>query len=308
MWLAACAAHGDPPPTATPPVVPTQTPAPWSPDPQSFIPSGARIANTMYVDSDGGGLSEWVVIYQDRGAGRGLVIRREGEGGRTYPLGGAPPAALFQQGWIATTVRDINGDGQIEIMVSGANRDGGQSINVFQWDGQTYASLLSLTGEKGVAIDDAENKGIYDFTALQLLFPRAAIIRTTHAEWRQSAYQQTSDVLFLLGSPIALSTPEEVTLAYYTYLRRGQTEQAFALLGEPQKLLTPLDALAALSRELDGASVETMEVVEESSSRAVVSLSVRTATSAAGQVIRLYVWHLQKENQRWVLWALTAPP
>src|SRR5438105_12875926 len=249
-------------PGRAPTILPPQaTPEPltvWPPTLTDFMPGGARLIYSSEVDTDGDGVNEMLVIYQVGTSGRGLVIRREGANGRAYPLGADQPVELFQDAWTGNTVRDINADGKIEIMVEGIVKGDSTTVSVFQWNGKAYATLLSLTGTQGVAIDDAQARGIFDFTALQMLFERSSIIRATHAEWDKGAYAVESDVLFLLGTPDKYNYPEEAALAYYIFLDKDQPQDMFALLTEPQASKTPQQALEDLSRTLDNVTVSTL--------------------------------------------------
>ncbi len=319
LVLAACAAQSEPTsmPTGAPiiietpsaPPIPTAAPVAtlvtrtqWPPDVKTFVPQGAQIVDSAEADSDGDGISEMVVIYKEQGVGRGLVIRREGENGKAYMLGGDKPPELFRESWTANTIRDINKDGKIEIMVEGVIQQMATSLNIFQWNGKAYETLLSLSGGEGIAIDDAENKGVYDFTALQLLFPRSAIIHTTHAEWKKTAYEVTSDVLFLLGPPTTFNYPEEAALAYYIYLNKDEPEKMFALLTEPQRSKTPLQTLVELSRNVENVRVESLKIDEEKADSATVTLNVISVDRASQKEQPSQpVWRLKKEGKQWRL-------
>jgi hypothetical protein len=299
------AAGPAPTPSARPgPTTPatSQPQTQWPPNLQDFLPAGARVVDSSEVDTDGDGVSEMLVIYREGGGGHGLVIRREGAGGRAYPLGADKPVQLFQASWTDNTVRDINADGKIEIMVEGADTGSATTVSVFQWNGRGYATLLSLSGTQGVAIDDPQARDIFDFTALQLLFDRSAIMRATHAEWDKGAYALKSDVLFLLGPPDRSNYPEEAALAYYIFLDKADPEAMYALLTEPQKSKTTLKALQDLSRSVDGVSVTSLRIDEEMSDSAQVTASVVSVEHGSGKEQRAEtVWRLKKENGQWRL-------
>ncbi len=324
VWLGACLAAcgggappagGPPSPTATaarsmpaptrsaspaPPTV--ERPATWPPALQDFVPSGARVVDASEVDTDGDGLSELLVIYSDGGSGRGLVIRREGPTGRAYPLGADKPVELFRDSWTGNTVRDINADGKTEIMVEGVVKGSATTVSVFQWNGSAYVTLLSLTGTQGVAIDDPQARDVFDFTALQLLFERSAIMRATHAEWKDNAYALGSDVLFLLGPPDRTNYPEEAVLAYYTYLGKDEPEQMAALLAEPLKSKTTLKALQDLSRSVDEVSVAALRVDDEKGDSAQVTADVVLTEHDGGKAQSAQqVWRVVKANGQWWL-------
>lgn len=321
MWLSSCGAASEPSPVApsalpspqptvaiaTPiatqlPVATTSARTRWPPDLKTFLPANARVIDVNEVDTDGDGVSELLVIDQENGVGRGLVIRREGDNGRAYALGGNSPAELFQESWTANTVRDINGDGKIEIMVEGVVRGTMTALNIFQWNGSAYASLLSMTGSEGIAIDDPQNSGVFDFTALQVLFQRSAIMRATHAEWKKTAYEVKSDVLFILGAPTTFNNPEEAALAYYIFLDKDDPAEMARLLTEPQKSKTPLNALTALSRSVDSVSVESLKLEDEKPDSATAVLSIRYVEHATQkEQTAQHVWRLKKENNQWRL-------
>ncbi len=323
-WLSACGVSAPPPPSTLAPTplasgVPTSTrtavPTPlaiskpnvqtkWPPELKNFVPASARVVDFSEVDTDGDGVNEMLVIYQDGASGRGLVIRREGANGRAYALGGDKPVELFQESWTGNTVRDINADGKIEIMIEGVVKGTATTVSVFQWNGaeRAYATLLSLTGSEGVAIDDPQARDIFDFTALQLLFQRSAIMRATHAEWNKTAYDIKSEVLFLLGTPNAFNYAEEVALAYYVLLDKDEPEQMYALLTEPQKSKTPLKAIQDLSRGVDGVSVVSLKIDDEKSDSATATLTVSSVDHATQkEQSAQHVWRLKKENGQWKL-------
>ena len=313
LLVAACSAAPAPtlppspaPSRSAPAVLPPQaTPDPrsvWPPTLTDFVPASARLIYSSEVDTDGDGVNELLVIYQEGRSGRGLVIRREGANGRAYPLGGDKPVELFQDAWTGNTVRDINADGKIEVMVEGIVKGATTTVSVFQWTGKAYATLLSLTGTQGVAIDDAQARGVFDFTALQMLFERSSVIRATHAEWDKGAYAVESDVLFLLGTPDKINYPEEAALAYYIFLDKDQPADMYALLTEPQASQTPQKALEDLSRTLDNVTVSTLALDDEQADSARASLEVVSVEHGTGKAQSAQVvWRLKKENGQWRL-------
>lgn len=296
---------GTPAPNAQPSPTPQATSDPrvaWPPDPKAFVPASAVIVDSSEVDTDGDGVGEMLVIYQDQDSGRGLVIRREGAGGLAYPLGGDSKPELFRDHWVSNTVRDVNQDGKVEIVVRGVVHGQAETVHVFQWNGSAYATLLALNGTEGVAMDDPQNDGVLDFTALQMLFQRSAIIHTVHAEWAGKSYRQSDDVLFLLGSAIDFSHPEETVLAYYQAWSDGNTTQMLALLSEPQKTRTPATALAEFARVTSAVHVETLSIDSEEAASAIVSASIRTVDRAThAEQLSKQTWRLTLEDKQWRL-------
>jgi hypothetical protein len=249
-----------------------------------------------------------LVIYSVDGIGRGLVIRRELPAGRAYRLGGSPPADLFREGWGSNIVDDVNGDGKTEIVVEGTVSGSAETLNVFQWNGNAYVSLLSLSGAEGVSVDDLQKNGLLEFSALQLLFKRSAVMQSTHAAWRDGAYRQWGDVQFLLGPPVRFNYPEEAALAYYGYWSQGQPEKMYGLLEEPQRSATPLDVLAEQTRAVESVAVADLSVAGEQEASATVTLEARTTARATqSETTATHIWRLVKVDGQWRLAELQQP-
>ena len=287
-------------PTLQPTLAATPQPPTCKFNASTYVPANARVVNMFSADTDGDGQSEWLIFYQEAGVGRGRVIRCVGDDGLTFALGGATPVELFADKLDAVWVRDVNQDGRNEIMVKGVLRGKAEVAHVFRWDGAMYAMLLALTGAEGVAFDNAQNANLYDFTALQLLFPRSIIIRATHAEWARDAYALEHDVLFLLGAPATFNYPEEATLAYYTFWQKREADEMFRLLSATQKTRTSLAALQQLCSSVDEVRVEQLTVDEETPAQATVSTQVRLKAHGQAQTLNP-VWRLQKEGGSWRL-------
>jgi hypothetical protein len=288
----------------------------------AFLPSGAVVVDVSEVDTDGDGVTELLVIYTIDGIGRGLVIRRELQRGRAYDLGGSapagtgpqalptavpqagslPPAELFRENWGENTVADVNGDGKIEIVVEGTVGGSSETVSVFQWNGSGYVPLLTLSGAEGVAMDDVQKNGNLEFTALQLLFQRSAVMQGTHAAWRDGAYRQWGDIRFLFGPPVRFNYPEEVALAYYGYWGQGQPEKMYGLLAEPQRSQTSLDMLAEQARAVASVAVAALSVSDEQEASATVTLEARLlARAAQAEATEKQIWRVVKVDGQWRL-------
>ena len=285
----------------------------WPPDVAAFLPSGAAAVDVSEVDTDGDGVKEMLVIYTLDGFGHGLVIRRELPAGRAYALGGSVPAELFRERWSENIVADVNGDDRNEVVVEGVVSGSAETLSVFQWNGSAYVSLMKLSGAEGVAVDDPQKNGRLEFTALELLFPRSAMTRGTHAAWRDGAYRQWGDVRFLLGTPLRFNHPEEAALAYYVFWGQAQPEKMAALLADPQRSLTTLEGLAAQTRAFDLVSVASLRVDEErevimGGDEATVTVDARMlARGSQSETTARHIWRLVKLDGEWRLAELQQP-
>jgi hypothetical protein len=309
----------------------------WPPDVPAFLPPGAAAVDVSEVDTDGDGVKQMLVIYTLDGFGHGLVIRREGVAGRAYALGGGvpagtgpspsagfaegtvppmavpqagslPPAELFRERWGENIVADVNGDDRNEVVVEGVSSGSAETLSVFQWNGSAYVSLLSLSGAEGVAVDDPQKNGMLEFIALELLVPRSAMTRGTHAAWRDAAYRQWGDVRFLLGTPLRFNHPEEAALAYYVFWSQAQPEKMAALLADPQRSLTTLEGLAAQTRAFDLVSVASLRVDEEHEAAASVTVDARIlARGSQTETTARHIWRLVKLDGEWRLAELQQP-
>src|SRR5919201_3078508 len=83
MCLAACETTSAPALSRTASATSVAVQTPWRPNLDKFLPGGARVMDSSEVDTDGDGITELLVIYQQGGIGRGLVIRR-GDTERAY--------------------------------------------------------------------------------------------------------------------------------------------------------------------------------------------------------------------------------
>lgn len=323
LWLAACTLPADlpgptgPRPTRTPFVPATPTPAPratadprvrWPPDVPAFLPAGAANVDVSEVDADGDGLKEMLVIYALDGAGRGLVIRREGAAGRAYALGAGAPAELFRERWIENTVADVNGDGRTEVVVEGVVAGSAETLSVFQWNGGGYVTLLSLSGSEGVAVDDPQQNGILEFTALDFPFSRSGIARSTRAAWRDGSYRLDAGYQFLLGTPLRFNYPEQAVLAYYQYWRDAQPEKMLALLADPLRALTTPEGLAAQAHSLASIAVADLRVDDEGQADAGVTAVVRMLPlGGRSEISATHRWRLVNLDDGWHLAELSQP-
>jgi SnoaL-like domain len=167
---------------------------------------------------------------------------------------------------------------------------------------------LALSGAEGVAVDDVQNNGLLEFTALQLLFQRSGVMQGTHAAWRDGAYRQYGEVRFLLGPPVRFNYPEEAALAYYVYWSQGLTEEMYGLLGEPQTYATPPDVLAEQTQAVASVAVANLSVTDEQEASATVMLEVRmTARATQTESSAKYIWRLVKVDGQWRLAELQQP-
>ena len=298
--IALCACEAQ---TAEPSPLPTAEATPVATlDANAFMPENARVITSEEVDTDGDGTSELLIILGQGGAGRGIVVRREGAGAVAYWLGGEKRTELFRAALGRKIVRDVNGDGKVEIVIEGIVGGVAAALNVFQWNGKEYVALLSLTGADGIAMDEPRRDGVLDFTALETLFRSSAIIRATHAEWNQSAYSVKSHVLFVFGAPLGLGYPEETALAYYVHWNKRESGKMFELLGDAQKARTPLAALEGLSGKVESVGVESLSIDEETAEQALIALNVRYLERGAQvEQSEKHVWRLQREGKAWRL-------
>ena len=283
-------------PTRLPTLAPTST---LTPNPtvtiarfSEFLSQDARVVFSTTMDCDNDGVSEVLVLYRDEAAyseGYGLVV--EADGG-VHHLGGETPVELF--GGEATRppveieVYDHNGDGRVEIVVTGQIGVGATAVNIFRWDGAGYPTLLSLLGEDGVSVE-----GGGKVIARSDLSGTGYFIEKV-AAWDGQRYRVSSryDLSVDLDTCLSLEqSPSCAVVAFYDLLDEGDTVIAYALLGkELQAKVSP--------EELDKRFGRTLIALGKDETVDSQTVQIKVMSEGGEQN---GTWHLRLQKGQWVL-------
>lgn len=251
-----------------------------------FLPLDAREVLSTTVDCDDDSELENLVLYGGEDAyseGYGLVVEADGS---VHHLGGELFVTDTASHPVTVEVYDHNGDGRVEIVVTGQIGAGAAAVNIFRWDGAGYPTLLSLIGEDGVSVEEMGR-----VTArFELPWTGYSIEKT--AVWDGNAYSLRSSYSLSLELDACLAledAPSCAVVAFYELLDEGEMKTAHTLLGEKlQAEVTPNDLVQRFGHTLTG--------LEEGAESATVQVKV-----ASEGAERNGTWRLRFQQGEWAL-------
>ena len=335
VLLAACPQQASPTPvvgTAAPAAtsiatrpVPVSTPLPYMPPLQYFISSQAKVLHIAAADTDDDGTVETLVLYRDNSRPgssiRGLIAEPPTVQTPTpspssdtislpdvYWLGSGAAQELFRESWEGLRVEDINGDGLSELLLEGRMDADTSAVHVFQWDGQGYAPLLSFETRGQLSISEIEEVVRFDSVERPVL--RSPIVTLGSAAWADGRYLVSHDTTWESDVPSGAPNPEVALLHYYDSLAKGDIEAARDWLSGTLRDQLAAEDLAERLKWLPDLRLETLELLEETSSAARVMVTLRWTDPLSGETVlsRSEEWSLLLEAGGWRLDRLNGTP
>lgn len=271
------------------------------------LPTGARVLGVATAQPDPDGTVQSVVAYFVRDPGfasfeigrmGAVAVRASGGRADVYKLG----EALGESPYVELAARDLNGDGGVELTVTGGYGAHSSMLRIFTWDGFDYRLLDEFFGDSGVRLSDADGDGISEVIVGVRLYDRAQLRRETLFRWSGAGYVPIhTRWTFSFDDPAYHDYPEAVVLKYYLAISALDYRTAYGLLGggmREEQSYSAFEASFTTSREV---RVEDLELVEEGPETATVRVEI-TSIERDGAATRYEgVWLAERSTGSWRL-------
>jgi hypothetical protein len=243
-----------------------------------------------WEDADGDGGLEWVGMYLRPGDPpelTGFVL--DGETWHDLRPLEDEELGLGQYPTCDLTLRDINADGRVEILIRGYAEDAVELLHIFVWDGTQYWPLAWFEGPAGIRLanedGDLADEVIVSYKAGDGL--RWDAIHTwdgTHYAWTWERYGW-----LFLDRPHAYptDTPENVVISFYLALDDRDLPRAFALLSSATKASQTYEQWAAGFATTVAVEVGAVHELPgtESAPTTLVAAQVRAYDNEGGRIV-----------------------
>lgn len=290
------------PPTATPTATPTPTPAPTiEPAILAALTAEGEAALAArnvaplclrWEDTDGDGASEWAGLYLRPGEPpqlTGFVL----DGAELHDLRPLPPEpgkpdyGLGEYATCEMEVRDVNLDGQVEVLIWGHAESSIGLLHIFAWDGTAYALLGAFQGNAGVYTADTDGDLIDEvfvrYTAGSGLAWEAIYTWDGHNYgWTRERY-----TWFYRDRPHAYptDTPEHAVIAFYLAIDDRDIAGAYNLLSPSVRASHPYTEWAAGYAATVGAETGVVSERANDGNVATVGAQVLAYDNVDGRVV-----------------------
>jgi hypothetical protein len=306
--------------TATP--IPVATPAP--------TPSGAPVVRVTeagqavwaareidplclrWEDTDDDGEPEWVGLYlrpADPPRLEGFVL----DGEAWHVLGAVSTRAPAEDdhglGTYPTCeleVRDINVDGQTELLFHGHAKNDIDLLHIFVWREAGYALLASFRGDAGIEVNNIDGDLAQEVVARYdagegLAWEQIHTWDGAHYGWTWERYSW----LYADRPHAYLSdNPEHTVISFYLALGDRDLPGAYSLFSSAVEAAQPYEAWATGFDTMLAAEVGSVHETERGGDAAKVIAQVRSYDNLEGYVVgRLWdvTWTLVREQGAWQL-------
>ena len=239
-----------PPPTPAPTLDPSVVAANIAAGAARLEAEGVEPLCLRWEDADGDGEPEWMGLYLQPGAPSQLAaFVLDGDtwydllplDGEKHGLGEYPSCEM--------EVRDVNGDGRVEILVWGHAGTSTDLLHIFVWDGETYALLAFFEGDAGVRLENVDGD-LADEVCVGYDAGDGLVWEAVHT-WDGASYGWTWERYgwFYLDRPHVYRTaaPEQAVISFYLAVDDRDLPGAYGLLGpESQAAMPPRSGWSAL--------------------------------------------------------------
>jgi len=241
-----------------------------------------------WEDTDGDGESEWLGLYHQ--AGEPSQLRAFILDGETWHDLQALEDEEYGLGVYATCeldVRDINTDGQVEILIWGHAEKSTDLLHMFAWNGTAYTLLAFFEGEAGIRLEN-EDGDLADEIAVgykvgnNLAWEAVYTWNGTSYGWTWGRYRW-----FFLDRPHSYltDTPEHTVISFYLAVDDHDLPGAYNLLSPAAQVSQPYQAWALGFATTLAAEVDAVQEISRSGSVAVVIAQVRAYDNLDGRVV-----------------------
>jgi hypothetical protein len=278
--------------TPTPTVVPT--PAPTI-DPAAVSAIAARGLARMqdrgveplclrWEDVDADGRAEWVGLYFRDGL-QGFVLDDDvwhdllPQAGSTYGLGEYAACEL--------EVRDVNANGNVEILAWGHAGTSTDILHVFAWDGATYTLVAPFEGEAGVRMENADGD-LLEEVSVRYDAARDLVWEAVYTwDGRQYGWTWERYAWRYLDRPHTYlsDTPEHVVISFYLAIDDRDVPAAYGLLSSEAQATQPYEGWAAGYVTTVAAEVGLVHEQSREGGAATVTAQVRAYDNVDGRVV-----------------------
>jgi len=248
-----------------------------------------------WEDTDGNGDAEWVGLHFRPGEPNRLEafildneswydlrpLRKEKHG-----LGEYPTCEL--------EVRDINADGQVEILIWGHAEASIDLLHIFIWDGATYVLMASFEGEAGIRLENTDGD-LADEIAVGYEAGNNLKWEAVHT-WDGANYGWTWEryTWFYLDRPHVYytDTPEHAVISFYLAINDHDLPGAYGLLSPNAQAAQPSEGWMSGFVTTVAAEVGVVHEINRSGNTATVVAQMRAYDNVDSRVVAT-LWDIQ---------------
>ena len=324
--VSACAPTATSTPSATPTIVPTPTVTPLpTPDPTqvaaTIAAGGARLDAAdveplclRRQDTDSDGELEWLGLYMSAAEPSRLAAfvldgdtyyELQSLEGQEYGLGEYAVCELEQ--------RDVNGDGQQEILIWGHAEMATDLLHLFRWDGSSYSLLGFFDGDAGIRLEDCDGDLIDEVVEGHRVEGWDGLAWEVIYAWDGSNYGWTWDrfTWFYLDRPHSYrsDSPEYAVISFYLALNDRDLPGAHGLLSRTSYPSPGYPSWAAEYDTMLGVDAGAVLEIDRVGDSAQVVAQVRQVDNTEGLVVAVLwdvEWTVLRTAEGWRLGSMDA--
>ena len=287
-----------PAPTPAPTLAPTPTPAPTL-DPAAVAANitagearleakGVEPLCLRWEDTDADGEPEWVGLYLQPGEPPQLsAFILDGNAWHDLQPLQEEKHGLGEYANCELDVRDMNGNGRIEILVWGHAGTSTDLLHIFVWNGETYSLLAFFEGDAGVRLENVDGD-LADEVCVGYDAGDDLVWEAVHT-WDGANYGWTWEryTWFYLDRPHAYhaDTPEHAVVSFYLAVDDRDLTGAYGLLSPESQAAMPAGAWMGGFVATVAAEVGVVHEIGRSGDTAVVVAQVRAYDNVDGRII-----------------------
>jgi hypothetical protein len=262
--------------------------------------TGLAVAGTeplclRWEDTDADGAAEWVGLYFQPGEPpqlRAFVL--DGETWHDLSALEKEKHGLGRYPTCELEVRDVNGDGRVEILVWGHAEASIDLLHVFVWDGQAYALVAPFEGNAGLRLEDADGD-LVEEVVVRYQADGDLVWEAVHT-WDGVSYGWTWEryAWFYRDRPHAYptDTAEHAVISFYLAIDDRDLPGAYGLLSPAAQAAQPADAWMGGFGTTVGAEVGAVHELTSTGDLATVAAQVRAYDSVEGRIVAT-LWDVQ---------------
>ncbi len=265
--------------------------------------AGEALVCMHYADTNNDGVPEWIaLIHRPEPAPYLSGFIWDGE--TVYPLTPAPPHephhpdyGMGQYPTCEIEVRDINANGQVEILIFGHAERNETRLHVFTWDAATdsYRMLGFFNGNAGVKLENLDGDLAEEIVVGYRETRAPTLAWQVVFTWDGDNYGWTADrhAWYYLERPhVAVThTPEFAVASFYLLLNDRDLPGAYALLSATAQAERPYAEWAlgfATTVRVEAGSVQSISAARTETSARVAALVISWDNEAGRVIGRLW--------------------